>query len=204
MAYTVANLKTDIALRIHDVDNNEVSSAQLLNFINMAVRDMQNAGWILPISDDTSLTEDANTYTFTVPDDFVYINRILRENVATETYDYEFPSDMWRLDFISDVPTLTFDERQYQADAGALLMIKGQKRPTIYTDDSDNIDNMTWSFLRERATYYAASFVAGGLSQYSQYRQKLADTAFAISEQQLSRSPQEFRMFPNSKKVPGR
>ncbi len=204
MAYTVANLKTDLALRIHDVNNAEVSSAQLLNFINNAVHDGMNAGFLLPLSDDTTLVEASAQYDFTVPTPFVYINSVLRQNVATNTYDYEFPLNYWRLDDIAGVATLHFDERAYLADAGAHLMLKGQQRPTVYVNDTDVIDNMMWSFLRERATFYAATFVAGGLSQYSQWRQKTADTAFAISEQMIARSPQEFRMRPNSKKVPGR
>lgn len=203
MAYTVLNLKSDIGLRIHDPSLVEVTSAQMLNFINMAVRDCENAGWVLPTNDDTSLVEAANTFEFAVPAGFVYINSIRRQNVATNTFDYEFAQNYWRLDLLASVATLIFDERQYLPDAGAQLMLIGQKRPTIYVGDSDNIDNMMGSFLRERGVYYAAAYVAGGLSEYASYRRDLANTAFAISEQMLARSPQEFRMKPNSKKVPG-
>jgi hypothetical protein len=204
MAYLVSDLKTDIALRIHDANMSEVSTIQLLNFINMAVRDMRNAGWLIPIAEDVSLVEAVNTWTFAVPSGFVYLHTLLRQNVATGTYDFEFPRNYWRIDLIGTTPTIAFDEREYLPDPGAKIMVQGQARPALYTADANTIDNMVDSFLRERATYYSASFVAGGLSQYAQYRQKLADTAFAISEQQLARSPQEFRQWPDSVKVPGR
>lgn len=204
MAYLVSDLKNDIALRIHDANMLEVSTTQLLNFINMAVRDMRNAGWVLPQAEDISLTEAVNTWTFAVPAGFMYIHTILRQNVATGTYDFEFPRNYWRIDLIGATPTLVFDEREYLPDPGAKIMLQGQARPALYTADANLVDNMTDSFLRERATFYAAGFVAGGLSQYSQYRQKVADTAFAISEQHLARSPQEFRQWPDSVKVPGR
>jgi hypothetical protein len=204
VAYLVSDLKTDIALRIHDAGMVEVSTTQLLNFINMAVRDMRNAGWVLPQAEDISLTEAVNTWTFAVPAGFVYVHAILRQNVATNTYDAEIPRNYWRIDLLGVTPTFAFDERCYLPDSGSHLMVQGQGRPALYTADGTTVDTMTDSFVRERATYYAASFVAGGLSQYSQYRQKLADTAFAISEQQLARSPQEFRQYPDSIKVPGR
>ncbi len=203
MAYTVANLKADLALRIHDVANAEVTSTQLLNFINMAVYDADNAGWLKPVNDDTSLVEAINVFDFNIPTGLIYVNSVRRENVATLTYDFEFPDNYWDLRLIGGVAQLHFDERVYLPDAGAHLMLMGQGRPTIYVSDTDTIDNMFQSFLRERATGYAAAFVAGGISQYSQYRQQLSDRAFAISEMLLARSPQEFRMQPNSKKVPG-
>jgi hypothetical protein len=200
----VSDLKGRIAERIHDVGMVEVSTTQYLNFINDAVYDARNAGWLIPLADNTTLVEAVNDWTFVVPTGIVYISSILRENVATLTYDFEFPKDYWRLDLIGTDPTIAFDERTYLPDAGAHLMIKGQGRPATYTADGDTVQNMMESFLRERATYYASSFVAGGLSQYAQYRQKLADTAFAISSQMLANSPQEFRMRPDSIKVPTR
>jgi hypothetical protein len=200
----ISELKIDISLRIHDVGAVEISTAQLLLFINMAVRDLRNAVVLLPLEEDESLTEAATVYTFTVPANFAYVSRLLRQNTATLTYDYEIDRSSWRLALDGGVPALVFDETRYIPDAGAHIKIIGQKRPSIYAADGDTVETFLESLLRERACYYALQFLAAGRSEYAQWRQQEAMLARQEYERLLSMAPQELRMQPNSRYVPTR
>jgi hypothetical protein len=205
---TVAQLEADIALRLHDVSNNELTggTGQLLTLINQASRWLKNSGILVPLEEDESLTEAANTYSFAVPANFAYISQIIRQNKATNTYDptNEIDQNVWRIGVDGGVPTLFFDEVRYLPAAGAKLKIIGQKRPTIYTTTSDTIDEGLENLLLERTLYYAFQFLAAGRSEYAQWRQQEALLARQESELALARAPQQFRMRPNSRWVPGR
>lgn len=203
---TVTQLQADIALRLHDASNEELSTANLLLFINQAVRWLKNSGVLITLEENESLTEAANTYTFTVPATFAYIQRLIRENTATGTYDgyNAFPMEFWRLGLDGGNPTIFFDEARYVPSAGANIKIIGQRRPTIYTAGSDTVDEGLENILLERSLYYAFMFLAAGRSEYAGWRQQEAILARAESEQALARAPQQFRMKPQSRYVPGR
>ena len=201
---TVAQMQTQLALRLHDVANAEISAVQLITFINIAVADVTNAGWLIYLEEDESLTEAAHTYTFTVPSNIAYISRILRQNRSTNTYDYEIDRNAWRLGLDGGVATLFFDETRYVPDAGAKLKLVGQKRPATYTTGTDPIDLGLDAVLREGTLFYAFQFVAAGRSEYAAWRQSETTLAYQRFQQLLSMAPQQFRMKPNSKYVPGR
>lgn len=200
----VSELYGDIALRIHDVGNAEVSTAQMISFINMAVRDARNAGWLLDLEEDESLTQSATTYSFTVPANFAYIHRVLSETVGLGTYDYEITRNQWRLGLDGGNPTIFLYEPWYVSDPGAKIKLIGQKRPTLYTTGAETVDAFLEPYLLEKATYRAGIFCAYGESEYAATRRDAALLALRESETILSRSPQVFRMKPNSVHVPGR
>jgi hypothetical protein len=200
----VSALQTNMGLRLHDVANAEVTAAQLITFLNMAVDDIKAAGWLIYLEEDESLTEAATTYSFTVPTSFAYINKILRQNRSTSTYEYNLDVESWRLGLNGSAPTLFFDERRYRPDPGAHLKLIGQKRPTSYTAGSDTVDAGLDAVLREGALYYAFQFVAAGRSEYAAWRQAETQLAYTRFQQMLSYAPQQFRMKPNSRYVPGR
>jgi hypothetical protein len=203
----VSELKTDISLRTHDVGAAEVTTSQLLTFINMASRDVRNAGWLLPLADDESITEAANDYEHNVPAGFAYISMLLREDTSSGTFDEQNGLDLheWRLGINTSLtPVIYLNQYRYGVHAGARIKIVGQQRPAIYTADGDTVDNGLESFLRERAAYYSFQFLAAGRSEYAQWRQQQAMLARAESERFLAYGPQQFRMKPNSRYVPGR
>lgn len=203
---TVTTLTADIALRLHDVANAELSSAQILTLINQSVQWLRNGGLLVPLEEDESLTEAANTFSFTVPASFAYISRIIRKNRGSNTYDgyNTFSPEMWRIGTDGSNPTIFLDEARYVPDPGNTLKLVGQKRPSLYTAGADTIDANLENLLIERTLFYALQFLAAGRSEYAQWRQQLALLARAESELALSRSPQAFRMKPMSKYVPGR
>lgn len=201
---TVTTLEGNIALRIHDTANAELTAAQLLLFINMAVQDITNAGWLIYLEEDESLTEAATTFSFAVPATFAYINKILRQNTVTSTYDEALDDNGWRLGLDAGVATLFFNELRYDPFPGGHLKIVGQRRPTVYTAGSDTIDAGLEAVLREGAAFYAFQFVAAGRSEYAGWRQAETSIAYDRFNRLLSYAPQQFRMKPNSRYVPGR
>lgn len=200
----VSALQANMGLRLHDVAAAEVSASQQITFLNMAVDDIKSAGWLIYLEEDESLVEVANTYSFAVPADFAYINKILRQNTSTSTYDYDLDVESWRLGLDGSAPTLFFDERRYQPSPGAKLKIVGQKRPTTYVLATETVDTGMESVLREGALYYAFQFVAAGRSEYASWRQVETQLAYARFQQLLSYAPQQFRQKPNSRYVPSR
>jgi hypothetical protein len=200
----VSALQTNMALRLHDTANAEISAAQLITFLNMGVDDIKAAGWLIYLEESESLTEAANTYSFAVPAGFAYINKILRQNTSTNTYDYDLDVESWRLALDGGVPTLFFDQRRYQPSPGARLKIVGQSRPASYTAGSDTVDTGLEAVLREAALYYAFQFDAAGRSEYAGWRQTETQLAYTRFQQMLSYGPQQFRMKPNSRYVPTR
>ena len=113
-----------------------------------------------------------------------------------------------RLPEVGDIPkpklAFFFDEARYVPDPGNTIKIIGQKRPTLYTGDGETIDTGLENVLLERTLYYAFQFVAAGGSEYAQWRQSEAALSRQESEMALSRAPQQFRMKPQSKIIPGR
>jgi len=203
---TVTTLTADVALRLHDTANAELTTPQILLLLNQAVQWARNGGLLVPLEEDESLVEVANTYSFEVPASFAYINRIVRKNRSTGTYDgyNSFGPEAWRLGIDGSDPTLFFDEARYDPDAGNTLKVIGQKRPTVYTQGTDTIDTGLENILTERTLFYAFQFLAAGRSEYAVWRQQEAMIARAESELALARAPQQFRMKPNSRYVPGR
>ena len=99
---------------------------------------------------------------------------------------------------------LELDSRIFFIDAGKILSFTGQKRPTIYVQDSETVDPGLESFLRERAKFYAGNMMASGGSQLSSHRTRVAEQAYAVSQEFMTVHPKEFRQRPRSIYVPGR
>ena len=136
-----------------------------------------------------------------------------RPNAGT-VFDTVIPRAYWRLKLQTggantttaargSRPQLIFHSTLFSFVAGTPLQVVGQRRPTtVYTAGSDTIDAHMESFIVERATAYAARFLfAQGNSPHLNqvYRESMITSA-----EFLIRHPQEFRVKPNSTRVPGR
>jgi hypothetical protein len=99
-------------------------------------------------------------------------------------------------------PQIIFNAALFSYTAGTPLQIVGQKRPSTYSAGTDTLDAQMESFVVERATAYAARFL------FAQGDHPHLDTVYrqswAVSSHFLSLHPAEFRVRPNSTRVPGR
>ncbi len=133
--------------------------------------------------------------------------------LADVIYDTIVPRAYWRLKLqtggandttsaLGSRPQIVFRSGYFSFTAGTPIQLVGQKRPSTYSDGSDTIDHHMESFLVERTTAFCARFLhAQGNSPHMDaiYRE-----SFGVSEEFLKRHPAEFRVRPNSTRVPGR
>ena len=190
----VSAIQTSIALHIRDTGNDEVTSARLLTLINDAVQDASNSGWWIP-DDDEAITTVAGANVI-VPTGMAYIKEILDDTAGDRLEQH-----WWKVEIVGgDAEIVVF--------AGATPVgaskIYGWKRPTVYTGGGDTVDPGLESFLRERATAYALKYMAAGQSELDRSRIQMSELAMRDSEAFLSRQPQQYKIMPRARYVPGR
>lgn len=137
---------------------------------------------------------------------------ILRPNANT-VFDEIIPRAYWRPKLqtggantttaaLGSRPQFIFHSSLFSFTAGTPLQVVGQRRPTTVYTATDTLDAQMESFIVERATAYAARFLfAQGEAPHLDvvYRESLA-----TSEQFLRLHPAEFRVKPNSTRIPSR
>lgn len=200
---TATALGLQIARRVRDASQREITAAGYLDFINQAIEDLIGAGWLQPQSEDTSLTLADGDFDYTIPSGFAYIRRLVVEDSNGDyPLENEIPKGQWYITagaliyFYPDIADMIIDGRK--------LKIIGQKRPTGDLAGTATIVAGMLSFIRERATGYAWEFLAGGVSELGQTRLRLAEAQWQKSERLLAQHPMEFRVRVDSVYVEGR
>lgn len=201
---TATQVADRIAYRVHDKDEAELTAADYLTFLNDAVEDLSAAGWALPLSEAT-ITMVAADYEYDVPATFAYIWQLRKEDADTAgLYDEIIPFWKWTCAYDSNGnPVVRLDSRWFTPVADKKILVMGQQRVTAYAG-AGTVEPGAIGFLRERGVAYAAAYLAGGVSEYAQQRRELAEIAFRNSEVMLQNMPEEFRIIPGSRPVPGR
>jgi len=107
----VLDLKHQLSTDLQDPAMLKVQDGQLLLHINKAARDLRNQGWYLPLEEDESITQTADTYTYSVPANFVTISELRYEETYSggSVYDLPVPHHMWEIGLDSGVPIIRFD-----------------------------------------------------------------------------------------------
>jgi hypothetical protein len=201
----INTMRNDCALMLHDPSFNEISQTQWLAFFRSAAQDARSAGWLLAYEDDESITVDATSYEYTIPQPFAYVEKLLISshlNGAT-VYLEELPRPHYEIRLNGNVPVFAFNTITQLVIAESIKVV-GQKRPTLYTDAAQEIDSGMESFIRERALYFAFRFTGAGSSELATFRRSMATQCWQTSELYLHRHPQEFRQRPSAQEVPGR
>lgn len=135
--------------------------------------------------------------------------------LADTTFDAIIPRAYWRIKIQSGGRTTTTAARgsrpQFILNAdyfdpvpGTPIQTVGQRRPTVYSAETDTLDAGMESFLRERTLVFACRFTSLGGSAIAAMRRAIGQEALALSEQFLRLHPQEFRVAPSSTRVRGR
>lgn len=201
----VRDLRDLCAAIIGDPSYGELTKATWMLFFAAAGMDARSAGWLLHAEDNESVTVVANTWEYTVPAGFAYIEGlILSETLnGTTVYIQTIPQSHWSIRLNGGVPVFTFSLQHYLV-TGRNIKVVGQTRPTIYTDENETIDRGMESFIRERALMFAFRRLGIGLSELARWRQQMATQSWQTSQLFLQNHPQEFRMAPSALIVPGR
>lgn len=99
-------------------------------------------------------------------------------------------------------PIIVFNEDFFSFTATTPIQIHGQRRPTETYAAGDTLDAHIESFTLDRATVYAAQFLRA--QGDSPHLTEIAREALLRSEQFIRLHPAEFRVKPNSTRIPGR
>lgn len=203
---TATALALRVSYRVHDKTQTEISAADMLTFLNDAIDDLVAAGWLEPQTEDETTVMADSTYEYDVPAGFAFIEQIIQEDDSyADRYNYVIPDLQWRiaLDATADAE-IHFDSTLWAPVADKKIKIVGQKRPSQSVAGGATIVAGMEGFIRERATHYAAAFLAAGGSELQQQRKELSEIAYRNSERMLAQHPMEFRCRPSSRHVPGR
>jgi hypothetical protein len=121
-------------------------------------------------------------------------------------WDQHIPHAFWEIRIDASSPMFYINTRWALPQSGTLMKVIGQKRPALYTALTETVDPGMEAYLAEMATHYALSYMSAGNPSLDIDRSRLAlaQKSLAFAEGLLSRHPQEFRVKPNSKLVPGR
>lgn len=200
---TAAALGLRIAYRVHDSAQTEMAAAGYLGFLNDGIEDLAAAGWLTPVNSAT-IAQATGTFVYNVPASFVYIQEVRKEGATAGVYDSVLPDWAWSV-FLNSAgtPQIRVDSHWVTPATGKNFMVTGQVRVAALAT-GETVPSGMLGFLRERGTSYAAAYLAGGVSEYANQRRALADFSFRASELMLANMPDEFRIAPGSRAVPGR
>ena len=194
---TIANLVTSVSEVIRDPGLAEITQTQIITFLNDAAQDASGQGWLIWLSDNTSLTFIPATFSYAVPASFAYIKDV-ESTVAVIGRHY------WDLRLVSAAPVILFNSF-FTIPTGA-IKVTGYRRPTTaYVLTSETVDPGMESFLRERAASLALEMMSAGLSELDRLRSTQAERRFRNSELALERHVKYIeRLVPALRLVPGR
>ena len=199
---SASSIALSVALRVADPTQVQRTAAQYLSFVTMAVNDLSGV-WLLPKTEDTSITLATSTYNYDVPSGFAYIHQLI---VADSDDQYPasnvVPHHMWEIRSVSGAPEIQFWKDFHNLDVGRKLKVIGQKRFSTTIDGSSTIPAGSETFIRERAAAYAFESLAAGSDELAQRRARSAEQAWAKSEEEKKRIPMQFRLLPDSIIVP--
>lgn len=154
-------------------------------------------------------------------------------SVSPSVYDMVVPFEQWRLTYDGTAAAyIAFDSRLFRFTADDHIKVVGQKRPSELSSDSTALTAGMEPFIRERAISYAArtqsmllpergteqvqamegevpgAFMRPTIPDAEERRARrlmgLSERALMTSEALLANHPNEFRVRPGSRNVPGR
>lgn len=198
---TVQTLQDGIALRARDTGQAEITSANIIKLINDAARDAASRGWLIPLSDNTSLTYVTSTYNYTVPASFSHIRDLLDDgDLIRRAY--------WDMRYISSNPTIVFhgEASDIRITTSSVITVVGFKKPKEdYSAVGDTVDAGIEAFLRDRGLAYVLDYLSAGLSELDTLRERARERAYRDSELMLQQHQEiEDRLVPTLRLVPGR
>ena len=198
---TVQNLIDSIEIHIRDFDNSEMTEARLIILIADASREAGASGWVRPV--EVAVADPTGDLKVDVPAGIAWVKDLrgstdpLRPTVVERHY--------WRMAMDSTTPAFFF-ESEYDTTYASLtsLIAEGWDRPTVYTVVGDTIDAGMEAFLLDRAASHALRTMAAGGSELDRIRGQQSEIKMRDSQVFLDNIPEQFKVLPRSRHVPGR
>ncbi len=205
---TGAELVSFVSLRVHDASNAEITTANVLKMLNMALDDLIAANVVLPLAEDESITISSGTHSYSVPASFAYIRDLRLESaVGSGDYPNVISPTLYRVTVeTGTTPIIFFDENEFDTavEAGKKVKVTGQQRPAAIASDATVAPQGMAAFIRERAVAYTSGHLAPGVSELSQFRAQISQDSWEKSERLLSYLARTNRPLPDALMVPYR
>ncbi len=205
---TIQNLMDSIEVHIRDFTNVEMTEVQLLVLINDASEEAGGSGWVRPFeSANISAPVDGKS---AAPATIAWIKDLRGEGSAHRAIIVE--RHYWRLGMEGSTPNIYFEESLGPPVSGyttkyptlTTLVAEGWARPSAYTLVSDTVDAGMESFLLDRASAHALRAMVAGTSELDRIRAQQSEIKMRDSQVFLDNIPEEFKVLPRARHVPGR
>ena len=197
---TIQQIQDGIALRARDTGQAEITSANIIKLINDAARDAASRGWLISLSDNTSLSYVTSTHEYAVPASFAYIRDLLDDgDLLRRSY--------WDMRYISSSAKIVFhgEASDIRIENSSVITVVGFKKPKEdYSAVGDTVDAGIEAFLRDRGLAYVLDYMSAGLSELDTLRERARERAYRDSEVILQTHQEiEDRLVPLLRQVPG-
>ena len=197
---TVQTLIDSIEIQIRDFDNSEMTAARLLILIADASREAGSSGWVRPVEIDV---DDPDTdLKVAVGSGIDWIKDLRGRNNADRTEVIE--RHYWRLAMDGTDPALYFEAEWTTRYSLTDLAAEGWIRPTVYTALGNTVDPGMEAFLRTRAAAHALRTMSSGGSELDRIRAQQSEMRMRDSQVFLDNVPEQYRLAPRARHVPGR
>ncbi len=200
---TIQNLMDSIEVHIRDFTNAEMTEVRLLVLINDASEEAGASGWVRPIEKDVAAPVPPAT--IDVPSGIAWVKDLRGQDDTTDRQTI-VERHYWRMAMRAvSTPTIYFvDEYLPKYVLLDALVLEGWDRPSSYTLVGDTVDAGMESFLIDRASAHALRAMVAGTSELDRIRSQQSEIKMRDSQVFLDNIPEEFKVLPRARHVPGR
>lgn len=195
----VSDLIDSIEIQIRDYDNTEITEARLITLINTAAREAGSLGWAYPLN-DAAITLPAGGSEVAVPADVAWIDEL-----RLDSGDEIVPRHYWKLQFASGDAVVHMEvgwDNKFTAGAATTI---GWKRPKAdYSAAGNTVEAGLEPFLIDRTAAHALRTMQAGGSELDRMRGQQSEIKMRDSNVLLENIPNQHRVLPTSRHVPGR
>lgn len=195
---TAQNLLDTIEVQIRDYTNTEITEARLLILLNAAALEAGALGWVYPLN-DAAVTLPTGDGSVAVPASYAWIDEL-----RLDTNDVIVPRHYWKVRFASGDAVIKMEDGwENKFTPGAATAI-GWKRLKSDYGVGDTIEAGLEAFLTDRTAAHALRTMVAGGSELDRARAQQSEIKMRDSQAFLENIPNQYRILPTSRYVPGR
>ncbi len=195
---TAQDLVDTIEVQIRDYDNTEITAARLLILINAAALEAGSLGWVYPLN-DAAVTLPTGDGSVAVPASLAWIDEL-----RLDSGDVIVPRHYWKVRFASGDAVIKMEdgwENKFTPGSATTIGWKRLKNDYVL---GDTIEAGLEAFLTDRTAAHALRTMVAGGSELDRMRSQQSEIKMRDSQQFLENIPNQYRILPSSRFVPGR
>ncbi len=195
---TAQDLINTIEVQIRDYDNTELTEDRLLILLNAAALEAGSLGWVYPLN-DAAVTLPTGDGSVAVPASVAWIDEL-----RLDSGDAIVPRHYWKVRFASGDAVIKMEDGwENKFTPGAATTIGWKRLKSDYAL-GDTIEAGLESFLTERTSSKALMVMTAGGSELDRARSQQSEIKMRDSQAFLENIPNQYRILPSSRFVPGR